>query len=267
MLIKRALAALIFAPALLFLLYIGGRPLEIACLGLGILMLGELASLVFWPRDRLMAFATVAFGILLGTSALGWLRAPGAGSLLVGGTLVLWLLVLADPEPLERAMSRVGLAVVGAIYGGILIAFLARLRSLNDGLTWGLMAVFGTWAADTGAYFVGRHLGRHKLYPKVSPGKTVEGLAGAIGGALAAIFLIRALWPVPVGVSGTVALGLIVSLVGTAGDLAESMLKRSVGAKDSSHIIPGHGGVLDRFDAILFVAPAMYCYLVWTVAN
>jgi phosphatidate cytidylyltransferase len=267
MLLKRVLAALVFAPALLFLLICGGQALEIACLLLAVLMLGEFAGLVLAAQDWLIKIGSVALGTALAISTLGWMKSPSTGALVIGGAMALWVLALLDPDPMDQSMHRVGIALSGAVYGGTLIMFVARLRTLNDGMAWSVMAVFGTWAADTAAYFVGHFWGHCKLYPKVSPGKTVEGLAGSIVGAIAAVFLIRSLFRAEIGVTDALVLGLIAGVIGVVGDLAESLLKRSVGAKDSSHIIPGHGGILDRFDGVLFVAPAMYCYCVWVAGK
>ena len=130
------------------------------------------------------------------------------------------------------------------------------------GLGLSLGAIFCTWAADTGAYFAGRAFGRHKLYPKISPGKTVEGAIGGLASAVGAAFLIRFLFDVPMEAAYTAGMGAVAGVAGVIGDLSESLLKRSVGAKDSSRLIPGHGGVLDRFDGVMFAAPALYAYVV-----
>jgi phosphatidate cytidylyltransferase len=129
-----------------------------------------------------------------------------------------------------------------------------------------LLFLFGVlWVGDTAAMGVGKWLGRHKLAPAVSPNKTVEGFIGGFVGALA-VGLLMAFWKfgqLPLYHVLFMALGC--SLFGQLGDLVESMWKRSLGIKDSSDIIPGHGGVLDRFDSLLFAAPFMYGYLVWLV--
>jgi phosphatidate cytidylyltransferase len=102
---------------------------------------------------------------------------------------------------------------------------------------------------------------KRKLYPKVSPGKTLEGGIGGLVSAVAMAFFIREVWQVPIQWQHAATLGVLGGLFGTLGDLCESLLKRSVGAKDSSHIIPGHGGVLDRFDGVMFAVPAFYIYI------
>jgi phosphatidate cytidylyltransferase len=156
---------------------------------------------------------------------------------------------------LARVPARVGMAVLGAAYPGLLISALVRLRELPSGAFWILLTLVVTWLNDTGAYFAGRAFGRRKLYPRISPSKTVEGAVGgfaaSVGGALAVkmLFLPQLPW------WGATAIGAGGALLGPLGDLSESMLKRAYGAKDSGEMLPGHGGLLDRIDALLFTAP------------
>jgi phosphatidate cytidylyltransferase len=150
------------------------------------------------------------------------------------------------------------------VYTGGLLGYALLLAALpggpagGGGSAWLLLVLLGTAACDTGAYFVGSAVGRHKLIPHISPGKTWEGLAGgALGAVLAAVALAGVL-----GTSGpqAVALGLVVCAAAVLGDLAESLIKRAAGVKDSGNIVPGHGGILDRMDSILFVLPAVYWF-------
>jgi phosphatidate cytidylyltransferase len=114
-----------------------------------------------------------------------------------------------------------------------------------------------TWSTDTFAYFGGRMFGRHKLFERASPKKTVEGFLCGLAGALAMGALVAALWQ-PTRINVGLFIGLLVGLLGPAGDLLESRLKRDAGVKDSARMLPGHGGVLDRFDTWIFAAPALY---------
>jgi phosphatidate cytidylyltransferase len=136
------------------------------------------------------------------------------------------------------------------------------LRQLADGLAWIGLALLSTWLADTMAYFVGRAIGRHKLWPRHSPKKTWEGLFGGIAGGLIGAAIV-----VPfssLGWGTALIAGAIVPIVALFGDLSISMMKRHVGVKDSSNLFPGHGGFLDRSDSLLFVSVVIYYYAVWS---
>lgn len=162
------------------------------------------------------------------------------------------------------AWTDLGLTLAGALYTGGLIGYAPLLaaqanRTSDSGaIQWLLMVILGTAACDTGAYFVGSLFGRHKLIPHVSPGKTWEGLAGGVLGAVVAALALSGLLGLSVPVA--IVLGLVVCVAAVSGDLCESLLKRAAGVKDSGHIIPGHGGILDRIDSILFVLPAIYWF-------
>jgi phosphatidate cytidylyltransferase len=163
------------------------------------------------------------------------------------------------------------LTVVGVAYPS-LVTYMYPIRYHDyavgalAGTTLLMLPILLTWATDTGAYAVGRMIGRHKLIPSVSPGKTVE---GAIGGVVLAVvvawayvaFVLRPYAHLSMLPMWTIVFAVIISIVGQTGDLAESLFKRDVGVKDSSSLLPGHGGILDRFDSLFFVLPAAYLLL------
>jgi phosphatidate cytidylyltransferase len=158
------------------------------------------------------------------------------------------------------------LAIVGAVaYVGFLGSYLVLVRNLDKGEHWLLLAVLGTWATDTCAYAVGRTIGRHKMAPRISPGKTWEGTAGALAGGLIAIPLLN--WPLdlPMNTGQALLLGLLLPPVAILADLGESMLKRGAHVKDTSELVPGHGGFLDRLDSILFTVPLVFYFAIWVV--
>ncbi len=191
---------------------------------------------------------------------------------------VLTLLVIAsltvELARKDRApIKNLGATFLGAVYVGWLFSYLVALRSLSGSVqldipgprslplgAWlVLYVVFAAWAADTGGYFIGRKYGRHKLAPVLSPGKSWEGLGAAIVSSILMSALMGGLigWPW----WQSVLVGIGISLFGLIGDLAESSMKRDIGIKDFGTVLPGHGGILDRFDSLLFAAPLFYYYV------
>lgn len=159
-------------------------------------------------------------------------------------------------ENISDAPRRVGLAVLGTAYPGFLLAALVPLRQFRNGQWWIMLALTVTWLNDSCAYFAGRAFGRRKLYERISPSKTWEGfIGGALGSVVGAVVVQRVWLSDQLPAWGAVIIGVGAAFLGPLGDLSESMLKRAYGAKDSSHLLPGHGGILDRIDALLFNAP------------
>lgn len=154
---------------------------------------------------------------------------------------------------------------VGAVlYVPLLLAHFLWLREWPDGAAWVALALAGTFATDTGAYATGKALGRHRMAPRLSPGKTWEGAAGGLAGGALGTAGAAALLGLPGGVA-VIGLGLGLSLAAQVGDLAESYLKRSARVKDAGGIVPGHGGLLDRLDSLVFAGPFVYYYAVWVM--
>ncbi|MBI3185882.1 MAG: phosphatidate cytidylyltransferase [Myxococcales bacterium] len=163
--------------------------------------------------------------------------------------------------PLPEAPQRVAGLLFGLLYAGAGMTALSVLRGLPNGLEWVVSALAITWVNDTGAYFSGRFLGKHKLYPTVSPNKTWEGFFGGMLGSTAGMFAVKAVFFGELSVADCLILGVAGGVVGPLGDLCESVLKRAFGVKDSGKIIPGHGGLLDRIDALLFNGPMVLLYV------
>jgi phosphatidate cytidylyltransferase len=193
---------------------------------------------------------------------------PAIPIALAVAAMALLVLNLFRPGPLEGAPQRVAASALSWLYCGVLIATVVGVR-LRFGFAWVILAFVVSWLNDTLAYFAGRFFGKTPFYPKVSPKKTWEGFMGGVAGSVLGAIGTKAtflLVPQPsserfdLGWAGCVGLGLGASVLGPLGDLAESMLKRAAGVKDSGHLIPGHGGLLDRIDALLFVAPWIYLW-------
>lgn len=153
--------------------------------------------------------------------------------------------------------------IATAVYLGALASYFVLLRQGGNGRDWLIFTVVTVWVTDTGAYFVGRMIGKHKLAPAISPAKTIEGSAGSLAAGFACVFVLNEALGLGLGVEHRVALGLLMPPVIMVGDLAESALKRALQIKDSSGLVPGHGGIADRLDSLLFAAPLVYYYLLW----
>lgn len=170
------------------------------------------------------------------------------------------LLILFRLGEMKDAAAEAALMLMGFLYVPLLLSHLALLRGVNQGVSWIFLLLLIVMAGDTAAYYVGSAWGKRKLYPRVSPNKSVEGSVGGLAGSILAAFIAKAAFFPQLALVDCVAVPLLLGPLGQAGDLFESMLKRSFGVKDSGAIIPGHGGILDRLDSILFAAPAAYYY-------
>jgi len=167
-------------------------------------------------------------------------------------------------KPLEDSLPSSAIAVLATTYVGMLGGSLIRLRNdfpVGSKLVYFLLLV--VWLGDTGAYYIGRNFGRHKLSPRISPKKTIEGLAGGIVSSVITAVVVHFTFFREFPLHHAIIAGVLLSFAGVIGDLAESMWKRSADVKDSGTLIPGHGGFLDRFDSIFFTTPILYCY--WTL--
>ena len=172
--------------------------------------------------------------------------------------------VFSSKKPLEDSLPSSAIAVLATTYVGMLGGSLIRLRNdFPEGSKLVFFLLLVVWLGDTGAYYVGRTFGKRKLSPRISPKKTVEGLAGGIATSVITAIVIHFTFFKTFPLLHAVIAGMILSFAGVVGDLAESMWKRSAEVKDSGTLLPGHGGFLDRFDSILFTAPILYCY--WTL--
>jgi phosphatidate cytidylyltransferase len=163
-------------------------------------------------------------------------------------------------KEIEKAAGDSALLLMGFLYVPLLLSHLLMIRMLPHGVAWLFLIMVIVMSGDSAAYYVGSSFGKTKLYPQVSPKKSVEGSLGGIIGSVIGAFIWKALYFTELRVADCVATALLLGLMGQLGDLFESLIKRSCGVKDSGSIFPGHGGVLDRVDSILFAAPAAFYY-------
>jgi len=171
---------------------------------------------------------------------------------------ILSLIFLLRPGVLARAHHHLGWICLGLIYVALLMGHLVPLRVLDDGRQWIFLTLVIVMCCDTSAYIVGSRVGKHKLYPLISPNKSIEGAIGGVFGAVLGALISKLLFFSAIGFWPVIVVGLLLGIVGQIGDLFESMLKRACEVKDSGSMIPGHGGMLDRLDSLLFAFPLVY---------
>jgi len=278
---SRVASALVLLPVIIALVWWSVWSVAVTVVVAAVICLLELygafAAGGYHPRSGL------GLGIMLALVLTAALRPVVAYDLL---PLVLTAVVLASliaelARPSQAAtLPSWALTLSGTLYVGWLLSHFILLRELNTplrpgplaalriepGAAWVYLALAITFLQDTVAYFVGRSFGRHKLAPRLSPKKTWEGAIGGMIGAIAGSLICLLLLGLPLSLSASLALGAVGGIVGPLGDLAESLIKRQVGLKDAGSIIPGHGGILDRADSLLFTAPALY-YLILLFAR
>lgn len=279
-LLVRIVSAAVLLPLILWMVALGGWPFAIFIALAGALTVSEYYTITL-GRLTVPAIAGCLAVALLPLATAQFNRAssplmkllPGVDNLeqsvpqlaLVAGMVLLALYFFTWSYELFVGGGKEGpLRVAHILSGFTYVAFgmgaLAAIRLLlPSGLTWLIAALVITWANDTLAYFAGRLFGRHKLAPAVSPNKTWEGFFGGMVGSIGGLFIMRLVFPEFRAID-CVLLGVLGGCFGPMGDLCESMLKRAYGVKDSGRLIPGHGGLLDRIDALLFNAPVTFVY-------
>ena len=270
---RRIIFAVIAAPASVAIVYWGDWALAI--------VLSVLAALAAWEFFR-MARETGALplepaGIALAALLPIAVHAQRLGlytlslTAIVAMALVLFASTIWLRGPTGKPVSSVSITAFGVLYAGV-FSYIYALRyhdyavGAAAGTALVFFPIFLTWTTDVGAYAFGRMFGRKKLIPSVSPGKTVEGAVGGLGLTIVICLLYVRFVLMPYAqlgltIQGAVLFAIVVSVAAQTGDLAESLLKREAGVKDSSSILPGHGGILDRFDALLFVMPIAFLLL------
>ncbi|MFC1941965.1 phosphatidate cytidylyltransferase [Chloroflexota bacterium] len=185
--------------------------------------------------------------------------------LLTSAVVFSLILLLLYPEQ-EGIFNNWAWAIAGIFYVGLLLSYLVALR-LDAGRNWVFLALLVTFGSDSAAFFFGRALGRHHMAPRISPAKTWEGAAAGLIGAIiiSLLFTLPTPLQLPLSYGQAILLGILVSIFGQLGDLVESLLKRSTGIKESGKLIPGHGGLLDRMDSVVFAGAVVYFFYIFAI--
>jgi phosphatidate cytidylyltransferase len=261
-LVLRLVSAAVLIPLALALVLLGSPPVFCAVMvGLAAIAGLEWGGMILTaPLRSRRAVAAVLSGLAAASVALSGSWAPLPILALAALFPLAFLAFASGTAELADAVRGAGLSVAGAVYAGSLLGVTALVFSVEHGRAWVLLLAAGAFVGDTAAYAVGRALGKRKLAPRLSPGKT---WAGSIGGALGTMGVVAAakatLFPQLEWIDALL-LGLPLSAACQIGDLAESFVKRGCGVKDSGRLIPGHGGLLDRIDGFLFGAPVVYVF-------
>ncbi|HET8723152.1 MAG TPA: phosphatidate cytidylyltransferase [Anaeromyxobacteraceae bacterium] len=262
----RVVTALLLFPFAVWMTWLGEQWFALLVALVAALCAGELV----WMFEKRLS-PTGWLGVL-GAAAFpvaSWLWTDGGRrfqdwSGVAGAGMVVALLATAmlQQGELPQAPRSAGLAALAWGYAGLLPASVVALRE-RAGWQWVVLLFIVTWANDTLAYFTGRFLGKRPLAPRISPKKTWEGFWGGAAGSVIGALVVKALFLPGLSPAAAALVGAGGAILGPLGDLAESMLKRAAGVKDSSRLVPGHGGLLDRIDAVLFVAPWVVACAMW----
>lgn len=263
-LLERAISAVVLLPVAVWLTWLGGWPfaaLVAVAAGLcavELLLMSAPLRLAEWFGVAVAAAIPLLAALHRGETLLpSW--APLGLAFATLGLLVILLFTHVEQGEVPVRAGRVALAW---LYCGLLASTLVGLR-VHGGTAWVVLAFVVTWANDTFAYFAGMLFGKHPIYARVSPKKTWEGFAGGAAGSVVGALVIRSSMLPELPLGHAVLLGAGAAALGPLGDFTESLLKRAAGVKDSGKLIPGHGGLLDRIDALLFVVPWVYLFVLW----
>lgn len=261
--LKRLIAALVLIPLFLVLIMKGSYfHYAIFVVILALLGLIEYFRLIETRVEQNMKVMGILWGVLLaGGLYVG--SSPVIIAMLTFGFMAVCLVKLSKIGDIATVFQEIGYAFLGPLYVGLLLGHLLLVRAMVEGREWTILLFLTIWMGDIAAFYTGLSIGKNKLYPEVSPNKTVEGAIGGMLGCIIAVTALKTWYLYQLTIVDVAVISIGIAVMGQLGDLCESMFKRAAGVKDSGELIPGHGGILDRFDSVLFAAPFLYYYLVF----
>ena len=263
---QRVITAVVALAFFLPIIYVGGIAVELlaaAMAGIGVYELFRMKGLAVFSFEGILSILGAVI-LVLPQERWFFFLPEGTDKSALFYLIVLLLLGIAVISKNTYTIDEAGFPVIVSLYTGVGFERFLTARSATDGLVVLVFGLFIVWATDIGAYMVGRRYGQRKLWPEISPNKTIEGALGGIAAAVVVAGLYLLAFPgkdyFGHGSAMMILLTVLFSIAGQFGDLVESAIKRHYGVKDSGNILPGHGGILDRFDSMLFVFPIMYLF-------
>ena len=270
MLKHRVITAAVGVPLIILAIWFGDPWITIFIAGAALAGTYEFYRMASFDRREPLLYLGLLWTLALVLSP--HYRSSGLLPFVITAAILVSLICLLFRPSRHNGLHQWAWTIVGALYVGWMLSYWLNLRGLEDGRNWVYLAMLTTFANDTSAYFIGRARGRHKLAPAISPAKTREGaIGGLVGAVIGAVVIAMVLKLISAELGAPFAfrywqiivLGFLVGLFAQIGDLVESLLKRQMGVKESGNLLPGHGGVLDRFDSLIFVGAVVYYYVIW----
>jgi len=259
--VKRVITGLLLTVFLIFLVIYADAFwfFTVVVLTVGLALL-EYYRITVGQEKRLLFIGTllgVAVPVIIYSFGL-----KGFGGYLLFAVFVIFAYCLFSHKEIASVTRHIGIVILGVIYIAFFLSHLILLRGLEEGSLWILFLVFIISANDTFAYYAGKRFGKRKLAPIVSPSKTLEGALGGLIGGMVIATAFQQFFLIKVSSNEVLILALLIGIISQFSDLFESLIKRSAGVKDSGSLLPGHGGVLDRIDSLIFPAPFLYYYII-----
>lgn len=266
----RTLVTVIFGPLIIVAAWKGGLAFLVVVASIVFLAMHEFYNLAIQKVTSPEKFIGIGTGVLL--CLLAYFRQPLDMWILLSGAFFLLIVVELFRNEVGPILN-ISTTLMGIFYIGLSLAFLILIREIprqagapyRQGGKLIILIFLAIWVCDSAAYILGSRLGRHKLFERVSPNKTIEGTIFGFLFAVLTAYLCQLIFIPDIGVADALVIGGICGSLGQVSDLVESLFKRDAGVKDTSNLIPGHGGILDRFDSEILVAPAVYFYLKFLV--